>query len=53
MTVDVTKNGYAMFLVGTSKSEILTSIVNNHYPAIKAMFFNAADSKYHIIVENR
>jgi ribulose kinase len=51
MAATITKKGLAMFIVGTSKTDILTAIVNQRYPTVSGFFFNASDSTYHIIAE--
>lgn len=53
MSIEILKNGYAMFLVSTSQAEILSTIVDYHYPIIKAMYFDSSEGKYHIIAEDR
>lgn len=47
--VTITKNGYTMFIVGTSKTEILTTLVNEHYPKPQAMFYETDSGTYHVI----
>ena len=53
MAVTFVKNGLTMFIVGTSRAEILQQIVSERYPTIKGMVYNAADSTYHVIAEVR
>lgn len=53
MAVTIVKNGLSMFIVGTSKVEILDQIVKEKYPTVKAMIFNSSDSTYHLIAETR
>ena len=51
MAATITKRGLAMFIVGTSKLDILNAIVNQRYPSVKGFFYNAADATYHLIAE--
>lgn len=48
MTVSITSNGLCRIIVGTN-AEVLQAMVDLKYPKPIAMFFNAADSKYHIL----
>jgi hypothetical protein len=51
MAATITKRGLAMFIVGTSKLDILNAIVNQRYPSVKGFFYNSADATYHLIAE--
>jgi hypothetical protein len=51
MSVEVVKNGYTMFIVGTSKEEILETLVKYKYPTVKAMVLDSGC--YHIIAEDK
>jgi len=51
MAATTTKRGMAMFIVGTSKTDILNVLVSERYPSVKGMFYNTSDSTYHIIAE--
>jgi len=53
MAVTITKRGLTMFIVGTSKTEILNALVNEKYPTVKGFFYDATTSTYHLIAENR
>ena len=51
MTVTVTKKGLTLFIVGTSKLEILNTITSEKHPKVKAMFYDVSGTTYHIIAE--
>lgn len=53
MAVSITKNGQTMFIVSTSKVEILDAIINEKYPKVVSMFYDVANVTYHLIADYR
>jgi hypothetical protein len=49
MAYTITQNGLCKIIVGTA-AEVLLALVDYKYPKPIAMFYNAADSNYHILV---